>query len=280
MNGMLIPILSIVALAITAVGAHAQTPAAGAPVPIQDNSFLIEEAYNQGWGVVQHISTFQRVRGAFGWGATFTQEWPAPSQRHQLSYTVPIQRAMTAGGGDRTGIGDVALNYRYQVPMAQGSSVAASPRLSVVVPTGREEWGHGSGSAGLAINLPLSIELSPWLVSHSNLGGGWTPSARNEIGEKATARGFFVGQSLIWLVHPKFNVMLESIWSHDESVVGPDRTAWERGFLVSPGVRAAFDLPSGLQIVPGVAVPLGLGPSDGERGVFVYLSFEHPFRKQ
>ena len=49
---------------------------------------------------------------------------------------------------------------------------------------------------------------------------------------------------------------------------------------MSPGVRAAFDLPSGLQIVPGVAVPFGVGPSDGERGVFVYLSFEHPFRKQ
>jgi hypothetical protein len=277
MNGKLVPVVSL-ALAIAALVAHAQSPAA-APLPIQDNSFLIEEAYNQEWGVVQHISTFQRVRGVFGWGATFTQEWPAPSQRHQLSYTVPIQHSMTSGG-DRTGVGDVALNYRYQVPMAEGSSVAASPRLSVTIPTGREEWGHGSGSAGLQINLPLSIELSPWLVSHSNLGGGWTPSARNEVGEKATARGFFVGQSLIWLVHPKFNVMLESIWSDDESVVGPDRTEWQRGFLVSPGVRAAFDLPSGLQIVPGVAVPFGVGPSDGQRGVFVYLSFEHPFRKQ
>jgi len=279
MKRTLIPIVSTVALVVSAVTAPAQTPAAAGPLPIQDNSFLIEEAYNQEWGVVQHVSTFQRVRGAFGWGATFTQEWPAPSQRHQLSYTVPIQRSMTAGGA-RTGVGDVALNYRYQVPMAKGSSAAVSPRLSVVIPTGHDAWGHGSGSAGLQLNLPLSIQLSPWLVSHSNLGGNWTPSARNEVGEKATARGYFVGQSLIWLVHPKFNVMLESIWSGDESVVGPDRTEWERGFLVSPGVRAAFDLPSGLQIVPGVAVPIGVGPSDGERGVFVYLSFEHAFRKQ
>src|SRR3979409_1805380 len=29
-----------------------------APSAIEDNSFLIEEAYNQGRGIVQHISTF------------------------------------------------------------------------------------------------------------------------------------------------------------------------------------------------------------------------------
>ena len=34
---------------------------------------------------------------------------------------------------------------------------------------------------------------------------------------------------------------------------------------------------SGLQIVPGVAVPVGVGPSEGEYGVIGYLSFEHPF---
>ena len=37
----------------------------GYPPGIQDNSFLIEEAYNQDPGVVQHISGFQRdTRGA------------------------------------------------------------------------------------------------------------------------------------------------------------------------------------------------------------------------
>ena len=270
--------LALVALALASATLRAQTPSP-APIPIRDNSFLIEEAYNQEWGVVQHIFTFQRVRDVSGWGATFTQEWPAPSERHQLSYTVPVQRSATVEG-QRTGVGDVALNYRYQVPMAPGSSVAASPRVSILVPTGREEWGHGSGSAGVEMNLPLSIELSPWLVSHSNLGGRVIPSARSEIGDKATARGIFVGQSLIWLVHPKFNVMVESIWTNEERIVGTDLTEWERGFVISPGFRAAFDLPSGLQIVPGVAIPLGAGPSDGERGVFVYLSFEHPFRRQ
>src|SRR6266508_301550 len=43
--------------------------------PIQDNSFLIEEAYNQEPGVIQHINTFARARGG-GWGYSFTEEWP------------------------------------------------------------------------------------------------------------------------------------------------------------------------------------------------------------
>jgi hypothetical protein len=227
---------------------------------------------------VQHISTFQRTRGQFGWEATFTQEWPAPNERHQVSYTVPIHRGMSPDG-PRTGLGDVMLNYRYQIPIAT-PLVALSPRLSAIFPSGKEQWGQGTGGVGYELNLPLSIELSPWLVSHTNVGGGWTPSARNQLGDEAALRNVMVGQSLIWLVHPKFNLMVESLWSRDETVIGPDETVASRSFVISPGFRAAFDLPSGLQIVPGVAVPLGVGPSDGERGVFVYLSFEHPFRRQ
>ncbi len=29
-------------------------------------------------------------------------------------------------------------------------------------------------------------------------------------------------------------------------------------------------------MVAGVAAPIGVGPSRGERGLFLYLSFEHP----
>src|ERR1700694_558365 len=77
---------------------------------IQDNSFLLEEAYNQESGVVQHISSF--IRSSSGnWTYSFTQEWPLGGIRHQLSYTIPIQHAYPTG----TGLGDIALNYRYQL---------------------------------------------------------------------------------------------------------------------------------------------------------------------
>src|SRR3712207_6147923 len=76
--------------------------------PIQDNSFLIEEAYNQERGVVQHISVFNRPEEGGGWEYAFTQEWPFFGQRHQLSYTIPLLRVEGVGGGE-TGIGDVML---------------------------------------------------------------------------------------------------------------------------------------------------------------------------
>src|SRR5436853_7157714 len=83
--------------------------------PIQDNSFLVEEAYNQERGVVQHISTFSRMWNSKDWNYSFTQEWPAPGNwRHQLSYTLV---GMHAGAFSETGagMGDAAINYRYQL---------------------------------------------------------------------------------------------------------------------------------------------------------------------
>ena len=68
------------------------------------------------------------------WAAGFTQEWPAPGMRHQLSYTVPF--ASFAG---RQGVGDVLINYRYQAMEENGRRPAFSPRLSVILPTGGEE---------------------------------------------------------------------------------------------------------------------------------------------
>ena len=51
--------------------------AADAPRRISDNSFLIEEAYNQERRVVQHIFTFMYDYLNHSWNASFSQEWPA-----------------------------------------------------------------------------------------------------------------------------------------------------------------------------------------------------------
>src|SRR4051794_6428190 len=57
--------------------AQGQGAAQGEP-QIQDNSFFVEEAYNQERGVVQHISTFSRMWNSKDWAYSFTQEWPGP----------------------------------------------------------------------------------------------------------------------------------------------------------------------------------------------------------
>jgi hypothetical protein len=249
-----------------------------APTPpaepgIADNSFLLEEAYNQEFGVVQHISSFSRF-GEGAWAYTFTQEWPAPGQRHQLSVTVPI---LEAGGA--TGVGDLSLNYRYQVRDGSRGPLAFAPRLSLLLPTGSSSRGLGAGGAGLQVNLPVSLALGGRFVAHSNLGRAWIPRAQSAAGDKAAASGWNAGQSVVWLTRPSFNMLVELAWARSESVVGPDRTQATDSLLLSPGVRWAHNFASGLQIVPGLAVPIGLGPSRGDRGLLLYLSFEHPFRR-
>jgi hypothetical protein len=245
---------------------------------IEDNSFLIEEAYNQERGIVQHISAFARAEGG-DWEYSFTQEWPFLGQHNQLSFTLPLARLSDGLGERRTRLGDIGLNYRRQVLGVGGGSVALSPRLTLLLPTGDETAGHGSGGVGVQTNIPLSILISNRLVTHYNAGFTLTPSARNTVGEKATSFGYHLGASAIVLLTPRLNLMVEGIWGSTQQVVGGDLTEVVEEAFINPGLRYAIDTRGGLQIVPGIAYTIGIGPSEGENGVFLYLSLEHAFRK-
>jgi hypothetical protein len=141
-------------LLLTAITSSADEPG------IQDNSLLTEEAYNQDPHVVQHSGLFQRDTRTHDWIYTFTQEWPAPSLTHQLSYTIPIQT------GNR--IGDVALNYRYQLAGNSESKFAATPRFTVMLPTG--DWRRGEGNGAVGYDADIAISVAP--VEHWNFHFG------------------------------------------------------------------------------------------------------------
>jgi hypothetical protein len=238
---------------------------------ISDNSFLVEEAYNQETGVVQHISNFRRDR-AGDWLFTFTQEWPASSQRDQLSYTLPLQSA-GAGGA----LGDVVLNYRRQLVGRGEQPMWFAPRLSVVIPTGSTRKGTGLGGPGLQLNLPLSFKLDRTIVTHWNAGA--TATRASADGARSTLRSLTAAASAIWMLAPTFNLMLEGAWDRTEALGDANVRATENHFVLLPGVRGAINLKSGMQIVPGFGVPIGLGPSRGQRELFFYLSIEHAFRR-
>jgi hypothetical protein len=228
---------------------------------------------------VQHIQNFQRLWNRKDWIYTFTQEWPVDaSPRHQLSYTLAALHSgeQPASSG---GFGDIILNYRYQLLGDGKSTVAFAPRLSVLLPTGDSRLGRGAGSAGIQGSLPLSVVLTQKLVTHWNAGTTMIPNAKNTVGETSATFGYNFGQSFVWLAHPRFNVLLETVFNRSQQVTGPKTTEWTSSLLLSPGIRWAYNFNNGLQIVPGVGVPLGVGPSAGEKGVFLYLSFEHPYRK-
>lgn len=264
---------------LVAGGALAQS-AAPRPVPIRDNSFLVEEAYNQERGVVQHINTLGTSNLGQGWDYSFTQEWPVRSMRHQLSYTIPVVKG-TFAGENITSVTNVALNYRFQAVGANGEPTAFAPRVSLLLPPGSDEAATGAtGGTGIQVNLPFSFELGDRVVSHTNVGTTYTPSFMNTVGDEAMTTAWSAGQSLIWLVHPKFNLMLEGTVNRMRESDGAGGMTWVTEKIVSPGFRAAFDFASGLQVVPGIAVPISVGSGSSERSMFFYLSFEHPFSKE
>jgi hypothetical protein len=127
---------------------------------IQDNSFFIEEAYNQEPGVVQHILNvpIDFTNGSREIAPSFTQEWPVFSQTHQFSYTIPYLFTE-----DDNGMEDMRLNYRLQAFMEDKYTPAFAPRLSLVLPTGDSDKGFGTGVVGYEFNLPFSkIVLAGW----------------------------------------------------------------------------------------------------------------------
>ncbi|MBM4386342.1 MAG: transporter [Deltaproteobacteria bacterium] len=233
------------------------------PRAIEDNSFFIEEAYNQEPGVIQHISNLNYMKESKDWAFTFTEEWPVPRETHQLSFTIPY---LTSGGGDESGPGDIMLNYRFQL-FGHDDFVTAAPRLSVIFPTGSESGGLGNGVFGMQFNLPVSKRLARDFTAHLNAGFTLFPDAGTEKGAMNLWQ-YNLGGSVIWLVTETFNIMAEFAANLE---YGLDTT---RTYIASPGLRYAINFDSA-QIVPGFAVPVEFSEGDENVGFFFYLSIEH-----
>lgn len=243
------------------------------PPGIADNSFLIEEAYNQEYGVVQHIQVWTKMWVGNDWAYSFTQEWPLNlAPKNQLSYTL---QSLHTDPGTGVGWGDLILNYRYQV--VQNQRWALAPRFSVLAPTGDSKVGRGAGGWGWQTNLPLSWSWHSRLVTHWNLGATHVPHAKDPRGNRAPVWGYNAGQSFIYAPSKRFNLMLETVFNSTEVVEGPGMTRRVNSCLVSPGLRWAHNLKNGTQIVPGFGFPIGVGSSRGEYGLVAYFSVEHPF---
>jgi hypothetical protein len=238
---------------------------------LQDNSFLIEEAYNQEAGVVQHILGLRRQ--GRDWDLVFTQEWPVFSQTHQFSYSIPFTR-LRSDGQRASGLGDVMLNYRYQALMETATMPAFAPRFSLIVPSGDELRGLGDGSTGIQINLPFSKIVSDRVTLHANAGYTHLFDVQN-----LKTDGYFLGGSVIYAATRELNFMFEALGDWSE-VVDAGAITRERSLTLSPGVRYAFNLDAG-QLVLGVGAPIVL--TEGQKpsyGAILYLSFEHRFLKK
>jgi hypothetical protein len=260
---------------------------------IRDNSFFVEEAYNQEPGVAQHI--FNWV-GLWRYGRVhsrdsffvYTMELPIHSQTHQFSFALPFETFFEQVDGglpeEQGGLGNIFLNYRYQLLTEETAVVTMAPRVSLIVPSGDEGRGLGTGQTGFFFNLPVSKEMDPFAF-HFNLGFAVIPDVSVDLGNGLSSpgrdlRGFNLGCSAIWLASYDLNFLVELVGFWDEELD-------ERGFrdhtsqvILNPGLRYAVYTEEALQWVLGISVPIGLSADAPDYGVFGYMSVEHPFQKK
>ena len=231
---------------------------------LQDNSFLLEEGYNQDPGMVQHINVFLYDREEESWEYAFTQEWPLFSMKHQLSYTVPLTYERESE--ESLQLGNIALNYRYQLVGNGESRVAVAPRLSVFLPTGDDDETTAEDEAATAaeIGIPISTILGSRLIGHTNFAARWFEDDRD--------MEYLAAQSLIVPITPRFNVLVEGVWTGNND---------EHDLVISPGIRWAYNLASGAQIVPGFAYVMDADDDDDNDDAFLfYFSYENPFGRR
>jgi len=238
---------------------------------IQDNSFLVEEAYNQEPGVVQSFATM-RGQGRDRFFA-FTQEFPVGGQEHQLSYLLPYAYLRSDGQRAR-GVGDVLFNYRYQALFESDVTPAFAPRLSLIVPTGRASIGTGNGSFGFQGNLPFSKIVTDRITLHANAG---LTSLFDVQDRRPTS--FNLGGSIVYAATRDLNILLETVGERIATVNATGKIERQNALTISPGARYAFNF-SDTQIVVGVGAPVTFEREKKPAfGAIFYLSVESKFIK-
>jgi hypothetical protein len=276
-------LISVISLIVATAQSHG---ADERPIDvIEDNSFLIEEAYNQEPGVVQHIFNAQYTSssGQRGWNFSFTQEWPVFSLEHQFSYTIPSSHFID--GTDRVyGVGDVLINYRYQALEEGDVKPAFAPRFSLILPTGNRDRGTGNGVVGYQWSLPFSKKLASRFAMHANFGLTYLPHVRAPLdgstGPLSPAHSlvsYNLGASGIFALFPRFHLMLEWVGQFEQSIDDSGKAIRQFQPVISPGFRVAVVNEEKLQIVVGAAAPIGLNRNANNVGAFLYFSVEHDF---
>ena len=266
------------------------------PKHIRDNAFLVEEAFNQEPGQVQHIFNWTNYwdrtpRGRtrdFTWN--YTMELPLGSQAHQFSFTTQFlsafERPNEGPAARQGGIGDTFLNYRYQL-LADDDFLWIAPRFSLIVPTGDERFGLGTGRVGYQFNLPIS-RYGDRFDFHFNAGYTHVPnvsafliseSGFPERSPRHDLSSYNLGASAYWKPKTNLNFFVEALALRNQIID-------DRGFLgrttqvfVNPGLRYAICQFEEVEWVVGVSVPVGLTRDTPDIGVFFYMSIEHAFRK-
>ena len=252
-------LLILLALTTSALG---QTPPQAAPFGIMDNSFLVEEAFNQEPGIFQNIFTARRG-DEDALEAAFTQEWPLFTQTHQFSFTVG---ALSVNG--ERGLNDLLINYRWQATTESASTPAFSPRVSLILATGDAASGGGTG---WQVNLPVSKQFNDTYIH-------WNAGFTHMLATEGIARDHSrltprLALSGIRRLLPMFTLILESVVEWEHFVEGD---ALRCNWTLSPGFQTGWNA-GDKQTIIGLAIPVAISDGDANVSVFGYFSYELPF---
>ena len=94
-----------------------------------------------------------------------------------------------------------------------------------------------------------------------------------------TILSYNYGASVIWLVNKNLNLMLECAGATEFIYTKNQDPMYYHNVILNPGIRYAFNFKSGLQIVPGLSIPINISQGFEFNDIFLYLSFEHPLWK-
>jgi Putative MetA-pathway of phenol degradation len=248
----------------------------------EDNGFLVEEAYNQGRGEVQH--TFSAVYTndfrSRGWSFNFEQEWWLFTEDHQVAFSIPFSHLREEGENQR-GLGDIQIEYRYQLTEEGPNIPAVAPGFSLILPTGNRDKGTGNGVVGYEWSIAASKKVASRLALHANLGLTYLPQVRvwldddQRLSPKRSLVSYDVGASVVLALSSNIHVLLEWVGEFEEEINDKGKKEREFKALLSPGIRAAVVNKDGLQTVVGVGVPIDLTRPADNYGVFLYFSVEH-----
>lgn len=190
------------------------------------------------------------------WDYVCTDERPVPRKTYPPSVTVRVSRLGSKGTAE--GLGEVMLNYRSKRVLKD--LLALAPRLSMILPTGSNREGSEVDTIGFQSNLPLSAGIGDSRVGRWNLGMTHVPDARGPNGLRKDPTGVNYGASVTDLASAHGNLMLELAGVSDEFIQGDRSLTRKEPLAINPGVRCPTKHRSRLQIVPGIGVPIGVGP--------------------
>lgn len=257
-------------------------------VKLEDNSFLLEEAFNQEMGVIQHISTvtldkvdFQTLQ------CSYTQEIPLTHRTHQLNISLNYMMMPDQRFSDRptNGFGDFYVSYRPLL-FDENDWLMLIPRFTLIIPTGDASRRLGYGAWGAQVNLAVTKRISDRTVAHVN--AGLTQFFKFDhyeyIGDRSALTAernvLFknLGYSFVWHATNRVNFMFEHVVNMNADIDDNGFLFAQNTQVINPAIRYCIDR-AHLQVVPGIGFPLTIARGEPiQRGIFFYLSFETSYR--